>query len=78
MKQALKEIQDGEFAKEYVAECEAGSPTLKKMRQATAASQIEKVGTQLRSMMSWLGTSVQDEETLKVPVDAAKERETSR
>ncbi len=63
MKEALEQIQAGEFAKEYVAECEAGSPTLKKMRETTAQSQIEKVGTELRSMMSWLGTSVKDEET---------------
>ncbi len=73
MKEALNQIQSGEFAKEYVADCEAGYPTLKKMREATAQSQLEQVGTQLRSMMSWLGTSVKDEETIKESVPASKQ-----
>ncbi len=73
MKEALDEIQRGEFAKEYVADCEAGSPTLKKMREETAKSLIEKVGTSLRSMMPWLGTSQQQEETIKETLPSTKQ-----
>lgn len=63
MKAILDEIQDGSFAKEYIAECEAGSPTLKKMREETARSLIEKVGVELRGMMSWLQGSAKGKDT---------------
>ena len=54
MKQILKEIQDGTFAKQWIAENEAGRPNFKKMREDEAALQIEAVGKQLREMMSFL------------------------
>lgn len=54
MKQVLTDIQDGTFAKEWIAECEAGKPNFKRMEAEGEAHQIEKVGTELRSMMSWL------------------------
>ncbi len=54
MQKILSEIQSGEFAKEYIKECESGNPVLEKNRKATEASLIEKVGASLRSMMPWL------------------------
>jgi ketol-acid reductoisomerase len=54
MKQILKEIQDGTFAKQWIAENEAGRPNFKKMRETEAALQIETVGKSLREMMSFL------------------------
>jgi ketol-acid reductoisomerase len=54
MKKVLTDIQDGTFAKEWIAECEAGKPNFKRMEAEGEAHQIEKVGTELRSMMSWL------------------------
>jgi ketol-acid reductoisomerase len=54
MKQILKEVQDGTFAKQWIAENEAGRPNFKKMRETEAALQIEAVGKNLREMMSFL------------------------
>jgi ketol-acid reductoisomerase len=54
MKQILKEVQDGTFAKQWIAENEAGRPNFKKMRETEAALKIEEVGKQLREMMSFL------------------------
>ncbi len=55
MKACLKEIQSGEFTKKYIADAKAGFPQMKKWRQATADTQIEKVGKTLRDMMPWIG-----------------------
>jgi ketol-acid reductoisomerase len=54
MKKILTEIQEGEFAKEFILENQAGAPTLKARRRLTAEHQIEKVGEQLRDMMPWI------------------------
>jgi ketol-acid reductoisomerase len=54
MKQILKEIQDGTFAKQWIGENEAGRPNFTKMRETEAGLQIETVGKQLREMMSFL------------------------
>ena len=55
MKQVLNEIQDGTFAKEWIAENHEGQPRFKAMRQAAETHEIEDVGEQLRGMMSFLG-----------------------
>jgi ketol-acid reductoisomerase len=54
MKQLLTEIQDGSFARRWVAEYESGAKEFQEMRKRNAQHQIEAVGTELRSMMSWL------------------------
>lgn len=54
MKGILKEIQDGTFAKEWIAENENGRPNFNRMRQQDINHQIEKVGAELRGMMAWL------------------------
>ncbi len=54
MRQILREVQDGSFAREWIEENEKGQPTLKKLRQEYANHPIEKVGKQLRAMMPWL------------------------
>jgi ketol-acid reductoisomerase len=54
MKQLLKEIQDGTFAKNWIAENENGSPGFKKMREADRNHPIEIVGAKLRNMMPFL------------------------
>ena len=55
MRAVLKEIQDGTFAKEWIAENHEGQPRFKAMRQAAETHEIEDVGEQLRGMMSFLG-----------------------
>jgi ketol-acid reductoisomerase len=62
MQKILEEIQKGEFAKEYIKECESGNPVLTKNRKETDESFIEKVGNTLRSMMPWLKGSEKNRE----------------
>ena len=54
MKQALKDIQTGEYAKSFIIENRAGAPTLMSKRRLMAESQIEVVGEKLRAMMPWI------------------------
>ncbi|WP_049620680.1 ketol-acid reductoisomerase [Frateuria defendens] len=54
MKEVLKDIQDGTFTKNWVAEYEAGLPNYKKFKQADLDHPIEAVGKQLRAKMVWL------------------------
>jgi ketol-acid reductoisomerase len=54
MRKLLADIQSGEFAKTWILENVAGTPTLNSMRTKGAEHQIEKVGAELRAMMPWL------------------------
>ncbi len=55
MKRVLQEIQDGSFAREWIAENHEGQPRFKAMREAAAGHEIETVGAELRGMMTFLG-----------------------
>ena len=57
MRQLLREIQSGEFAKAWIAEHEAGRPNFTRLMQQDDVHQIEQVGRQLRAMMPWIGDS---------------------
>ena len=54
MKKILGEIQSGEFADEWLKENTAGRPNFNRMEKEEKELQIEKVGRELRKMMSWL------------------------
>ena len=54
MKRILGEIQDGTFAREWIAEDDAGRPNFDKYRAEGAAHPIEEVGGKLRGLMSWI------------------------
>src|SRR5690625_2070925 len=54
MRKILAEVQDGSYAKELMAEFDAGQPTFKKRREVEQHQQNEKVGAELRPLMSWL------------------------
>ena len=54
MRQVLKEIQDGTFAREWIAENHEGQHRFKAMREADHNHQVETVGAQLREMMTFL------------------------
>ncbi|MFJ6152880.1 ketol-acid reductoisomerase [Micromonospora profundi] len=54
MRKILGEIQSGEFAREWVAEDEAGRPNFTKWQNEGAAHPIEETGAKLRGMMSWV------------------------
>jgi len=54
MKRILSEIQSGEFAKQWLAENKNGRGKFLQMRESQHDQQIEKVGAELRSMMTFL------------------------
>jgi ketol-acid reductoisomerase len=54
MRQALRDIQTGEYAKSFILENRAGAPTLLSRRRLTAEHPIEQVGEKLRAMMPWI------------------------
>jgi ketol-acid reductoisomerase len=54
MKAVLNEIQDGTFARNWIAESESGYENFARLRERDRNHQIEQVGAELRSMMSWL------------------------
>jgi ketol-acid reductoisomerase len=57
MKRILADIQDGTFARNFVAECEADNPEMKRCRERDKQHPIEEVGKGLRAMFSWLTAS---------------------
>jgi ketol-acid reductoisomerase len=57
MRQILKEIQDGDFAREWIAENRAGQENFLRMRAGQADTQVEHVGGELRSHMDWIKPS---------------------
>ncbi len=54
MKKILKEIQSGEFAREFIMENQTGAATLKAKRRLGREHAIERVGERLRAMMPWI------------------------
>ncbi len=54
MRQALRDIQSGEYAKSFILENRAGAPTLLSRRRLMAEHEIEVVGEKLRAMMPWI------------------------
>ncbi len=54
MKEALKNIQNGEYAKRFILEGRTNYPEMTARRRLTAAHPIEQVGSQLRDMMPWI------------------------
>ncbi|MNR42703.1 Ketol-acid reductoisomerase [compost metagenome] len=57
MKTVLTEIQDGTFARNWIAENEAGKPQYAAWLKADSESQIEQTGARLRERMAWLQTA---------------------
>ena len=60
MKKVLTEIQDGTFAKNWLMENQVGRPQFNAIRKNEANHPIEKVGQELREMMSWIDTKKLD------------------
>ena len=54
MKEILKEIQTGQFAREFILENQAGAPVLKALRRTGREHPIEQIGAKLREMMPWI------------------------
>ncbi len=56
MRQILKEIQNGVFAKDFILEGQAGYPRMNAERANTRASLLEQTGVKLRNMMPWIAS----------------------
>jgi ketol-acid reductoisomerase len=56
MKKILNEIQTGQFARDWLLENKAGTPSFQATRRRERNHEIEKVGKQLRKMMSWIAS----------------------
>jgi ketol-acid reductoisomerase len=61
MKAVLADIQSGAFAKRFIDDQDAGAPEFKALRAKGESHPIEKVGRELRSMMSWVKSSNKDD-----------------
>jgi ketol-acid reductoisomerase len=82
MRKVLSEIQDGSFARRWIAEGAAGAPEFRRMRAEAATAPIEAVGGELRAAMSfispkqppagWSGASAQGSQPAE-PAKAAAE-----
>ncbi len=60
MLKILEEVRSGEFAREWIAESEAGLSNMNQYRQDEANLPIEAVGKKLRKMMGWLSSEKKD------------------
>jgi ketol-acid reductoisomerase len=56
MKKILKEIQTGQFAREWILENKAGAPGFKAIRRRERQHPIEEVGKRLRKLMTWINS----------------------
>ena len=53
MKEVLAQIQDGSYAKEFMNEFHNGGNKFKELRRLSEGHQIEKVGSEIRSLFKW-------------------------
>lgn len=60
MKAVLKDIQDGTFARRFIADQDAGAPEFQRLRAEGEAHPIEATGRELRKLMSWVKTQDKD------------------
>ena len=54
MKKILTEIQEGDFARQWILENKANQASFKAIRRREREHELEKVGRELRSMMTWI------------------------
>jgi ketol-acid reductoisomerase len=54
MREALKRIQNGDYARDFILEGRTGYPAMTARRRLIAEHPVEKVGGQLRDMMPWI------------------------
>ncbi|SEJ26015.1 ketol-acid reductoisomerase [Frateuria terrea] len=66
MRAVLDDIRDGTFARQWIAEHQAGLPNYRRLKQADLDHPIEKVGAALRARMPWLQPAKEEPAPLKV------------
>ena len=70
LKETLRQIQSGEFAREWILENKAGRPVFRALDQRDRNHTIEKVGRELRAMMSWVKSDVAQKTEQAVTTEA--------
>ncbi|MBO4246466.1 MULTISPECIES: ketol-acid reductoisomerase [Halomicrobium] len=68
MEEILEEVQNGEFAREWISENQANRPAYKQYRSAEQNHQIERVGADLRELFAWDGEDA-DADAAEAPAD---------
>ena len=63
MEHQLKRIQDGSFAKEFIADQDAGAPKFKQLQEEYSNLPIEQIGPKLRKMFAWNAETADADET---------------
>lgn len=63
MEQVLEEVQNGEFARQWIVENQAGRPAYRQKRKAEKNHEIEEVGDRLRQLFSWSETEDEESES---------------
>ncbi|WP_439026714.1 ketol-acid reductoisomerase [Haloarchaeobius sp. DT45] len=63
MEEVLEEVQNGEFARQWITENQAGRPSYTQLKQAEENHDIEAVGEELRSLFAWQEDEQEDEQT---------------
>ena len=69
MEQVLEEVQNGEFAREWISENQTNRPSYKQLRAAEEGHEIEDVGGRLRDLFAWEAQEDADEEKEQVQAD---------
>ncbi|MFC6825522.1 ketol-acid reductoisomerase [Halopelagius fulvigenes] len=69
MEEILEEVQNGTFAREWIAENQAGRPSYTQLKDAEENHHIEEVGRPLRDLFAWSDDGDEDEETAEAPAD---------
>ncbi|WP_135820690.1 ketol-acid reductoisomerase [Halostella litorea] len=69
MEETLEKVQNGEFAREWIAENQAGRPSYTQLREAEKNHEIEEVGERLRDLFAWADEQEADTEKEQVTAD---------
>ncbi len=69
MDEVLAEVQNGEFARDWIAENGANRPVYTQLRQAEKDHEIEDVGARLRELFAWAEAETEDEDRTRVQAD---------
>jgi ketol-acid reductoisomerase len=69
MEEMLEDVQDGTFAREWIAENQAGRPSYTQLKHAEETHHIEQVGEPLRDLFAWADEESDDAETAEAAAD---------
>ncbi|MCL9817236.1 ketol-acid reductoisomerase [Natronocalculus amylovorans] len=69
MEEVLEQVQNGEFARQWIVENQAGRPSYTQLREAEGNHEIEQVGEELRALFAW-AEEKETEEDKESPVNA--------